>query len=61
MHTADNAGPLHDKGCITSYVVADASSETAPPGNDAPLKHLPIDAAGLHDDDWETCQEPNQY
>lgn len=34
----------------TSDVVADSSSEAAPPGDDTPVKDFPIDAAGLHDD-----------
>lgn len=36
---------------ITSDIVADAGSETAPPGDNTPLKHLSVDAAGLHGDD----------
>lgn len=39
-------------GTVTSDVVADTSSEATPPGDDAPLKHLPIDGAGLYGDDW---------
>lgn len=30
---------------ITSDIVADAGSEAAPPGDNAPLKHFSIDAA----------------
>lgn len=36
---------------VTSDIVADAGSEAAPPGDDAPLKHFSIDAAWFHGDD----------
>lgn len=39
-------------GKVTSNVVADAGSEAAPPGDDAPLKQLPVDAARVYADDW---------
>ena len=37
---------------VTSDVVSDAGPEAAPPGDEDPLKDLPVDAAWLHDDDW---------
>ena len=40
---------------LTSNVVADAGSEAAPPGDDAPLKQLSVDAARVYADDWSRC------
>jgi hypothetical protein len=45
---------LVDVESVTSDVVTYSSPEAAPPGDDVPVKDLPIDAAGLHNDDWTT-------
>lgn len=37
---------------FTSDIISDASAEAASPGDEDPLKDLPIYAARLHDDDW---------